>query len=128
MPAKKLYADIGSSPCRIVAMTLDVIGLEYEYVPTNPLAGETNTPEFLKINMQHNVPVFIDEDGFNMNESRPIAVYLAQKYDKSGKLFPDDIKTQAIINQVIIPYSVCSTGCGLYFYTLLKVSTKRELL
>ncbi len=42
--------------------------------------------------------MFIDEDGFSMNESRAIAVYLAQKYDKSGKLYPSCIKQQALIN------------------------------
>ena len=45
------------------------------------------------------MPYFVDNDGFGVNESRVIAVYLAQKYDSSKALFPDDLKVQATINQ-----------------------------
>ena len=86
-----------SAPDRLVAMTLDTIGLDYDYIETKPFK-DTATPEFIRMNIQHNVPVFVDSDGFTINESKVIVVYLAQKYDKAGKLFPNDVKTQAIIH------------------------------
>ena len=54
---------------------------------------------FFQLNPQGKIPYFIDEDGFGINESRVIAVYLAQKYDTSKRLFPDDLQVQANINQ-----------------------------
>ena len=94
-----LYGVPISCPTRTVTMTMDMIGLDFEFEAVNPLKGDTRKPEFLKLNAQHQIPVFIDGDGFKMNESRAIAKYLAQKYDKSGTLFPDDLKIQAAVNQ-----------------------------
>ena len=45
----KVYGVPLSSPFRTVIMTCEVLGLDYEIVPTNPLIGETNSPEFLKV-------------------------------------------------------------------------------
>ena len=54
---------------------------------------------FLQINPQHNVPCFVDED-VTLNESRAICVYIVQKFGgKASSLFPDNIVTQAKINQ-----------------------------
>ncbi len=98
MPKPKLYGVPISAPTRNVAVLLDVLNVDYEYENCHPLTGDTHTPQFLKINPQHNVPVFVDACGFTMNESRPIAVYVAQKYDKGKTLYPSDIKEQALIN------------------------------
>ena len=49
--------------------------------------------------MQHCIPVFVDDDGFTINESSAIIIYLAEKYDKSGTLYPKDIKIRTRINQ-----------------------------
>ena len=54
----------------------------------------------MQLNPQHNVPVLVDGD-LVLNESRAICVYIAQKYDKTGKLYPSDIKTQARVNQML---------------------------
>ena len=54
---------------------------------------------FLQLNPESKIPYFIDEDGFGINESRVIAMYLAQKYDTKKTLVPADIKVQAIIHQ-----------------------------
>ena len=93
----KVYGVMPSPPCRIVYTILDVVGEEFEDIPTPP--GEaTRTPEYLKMNNQHNVPTFVDADGFTLGDSRPIAVYLATRYDKTGKLYPNDPKVRAMIH------------------------------
>ena len=49
MAPVKIYGVPLSPPFRTVVMTCEILGLDYEIVPTNPLIGETNTPEFLKV-------------------------------------------------------------------------------
>ena len=57
-------------------------------------------PHFLKINPLHNIPVVID-GSLNMNESRAIMAYLAEKYSKDGgaKLMGSTPEQKAVINQ-----------------------------
>ena len=50
------------------------------------------------MNPQHNIPTMKDGD-FVMNESRAIAGYIANAYDKTGKLYPKDPKVQARVDQ-----------------------------
>ena len=50
------------------------------------------------MNPQHTIPTMKDGD-FCMNESRPIATYLASKYGKDDKLYPKDVTTRAIVDQ-----------------------------
>jgi glutathione S-transferase len=44
-----IYGMPPSPPCRILMMTCDVIGLEYEMRPCNITKGENRTPEYLKV-------------------------------------------------------------------------------
>jgi glutathione S-transferase len=41
-------------------MTAEVLGVDYTMVKTNPMEGDTRTPEFLAINPQHNIPTMVD--------------------------------------------------------------------
>ena len=97
----KIYGDDLSPFCRIVYTVCNVLNVEYEKVTMKPMFRPAPDQDFIKMNPQNNVPVMLDVDGFAMNESRAIAVYLAQKYDKTGKLFPADIVTQARINNYL---------------------------
>lgn len=45
----KLYATDLSAPCRAVAMVLEIMGIDYEWVETHPLHGDHMKPEFLKV-------------------------------------------------------------------------------
>jgi len=57
-----LYSMPGSPACRSVLMTAKAIGLDLKIVEVNTLAGETKTPEYLKLNPQHTVPTLVDND------------------------------------------------------------------
>jgi len=87
-----------SAPCRIVNMTAECLGLEYEFKIVDLMAGEHMKPEFLAMNPQHNIPTMKDGD-FVMNESRAIAAYLVNKHGADDKLYPKDAETRARVDQ-----------------------------
>jgi len=87
-----------SAPCRAVRLTAKMVGVELNLKELNLMAGEQMTPEFIKINPQHNIPTIVD-DGFSLNESRAICGYLVQKYAKDDTLYPKEAKARAIVDQ-----------------------------
>lgn len=87
------------SPCvRAVKITLEALGLDYEYKQVNLQAGEHLSEDFLKKNPQHTVPV-LDDNGTVIWDSHAIATYLVDKYGKSDDLYPKDLAKRAAINQ-----------------------------
>lgn len=77
-------------------MCLNAIGLEHEFVVINPLAGETQTEEYLKMNPSGKIPA-IDDDGFYLFESNAIMKYLCRKY--KSDFYPSDIVEQAHVDK-----------------------------
>merc|ERR1711992_349742 len=94
----EVYGMSLSAPCRIVNMTAECLGLDYEFKVVDLMAGEHMKPEFLAMNPQHNIPTMKDGD-FVMNESRAIAAYLVNKYGADDKLYPKDAETRARVDQ-----------------------------
>ena len=89
----QIYGMQLSAPCRIVEMTAEVLGLEYEFKVVDLFSGENMKPEFLALNPQHNIPCVKDGE-FVGNESRAVAAYLASKYGKDDSLYPKDLETR----------------------------------
>lgn len=85
-------------------MTVEILGIQdkLEMRDVNPMKGENVTPEFLKINHMHCVPVLVDED-LILNDSHVIATYLTLKYKtpKSEELYPADIKLKHKVDQML---------------------------
>jgi glutathione S-transferase len=76
-----------------VRWMLQELGVDFESVTVNLMAGEHHYPEFLKINPAGKVPVLID--GYLvLTESVGISLYLAEKYPHKG-LIPTDIKQRS---------------------------------
>jgi glutathione S-transferase len=92
----KLYGQYMSRAQRCL-WTLEEIGVEYEHVKTDQGAGESRTPEFLKLNPNGHVPTMQDGD-FILWESMAICQYLAKKYD-DGNLWPSDPEQQGLTMQ-----------------------------
>lgn len=46
------YVDL-SPPARAVLLTAKRLGIELDYKTVNPLAGDTQTPEYLKVHNSH---------------------------------------------------------------------------
>ena len=92
----KLYGLELSFPVNRVRLCLNAMGQEYEFIPLNPLAGETQTEEYLKLSPSGKIPA-IDDDGFSLFESNTIMRYLCRKYNSD--FYPDDITAQADVDK-----------------------------
>jgi len=94
----EVYGMNVSAPCRIVTMTAECLGVEYDFKVVDMFAGEHMQPDFLELNPMHNLPTMVDGD-FVMNESRAIAAYLVNKYGEDDKLYPKDAEIRARVDQ-----------------------------
>lgn len=76
-----------------IYIALEELGLAYNAIPIDVLAGEHFTPEFKKLNPNAKVPVIVDHDAAGgltctVFESGAILLYLAEK---TGRLLPTDL-------------------------------------
>lgn len=88
----KLY---GFGPTRSLRAMwgLKELGLQFEFIPVNLLAGEHQRPEYLALNPAGKVPVLVDGDVV-LSESAAIVLYLAEKYPEKG-LMPKSLEQRA---------------------------------
>ncbi len=92
----KLYGLGVSPPVIRVRLCLNALGAEHEFIQINPLAGETQTEDYLKLHPAGKIPA-IDDDGFALFESNAIMKYLSRK--NKSDFYPDDIIAQAHIDK-----------------------------
>jgi glutathione S-transferase len=85
----RLYRNAISGHCHRVELFLNILGVAYESVDVDLRAGGHKTPEFLALNPFGQVPVLQDGE-LVLADSNAILVYLARKYDASGRWLPDD--------------------------------------
>ncbi|HXZ86189.1 MAG TPA: glutathione S-transferase family protein [Myxococcota bacterium] len=76
---------------RKISIALEELGLRYEVHPVNLQKNEQLTPEFLKLNPNHKIPV-IDDDGQVIWESGAILLHLGEKHDPMGVILPKDAR------------------------------------
>jgi glutathione S-transferase len=76
-----------------VRWMLQELGVDFEAITVNLVAGEHRRPDFLKINPAGKLPVLVDDD-LVLTESVAIVLYLAEKYPHKG-LLPTDIKQRS---------------------------------
>ena len=77
-----------------VHFTVNSLGLDYDYVSVNLMAGPDEA--YRKVHPLGKVPA-IDDDGFTLFESGAITRYLAAKCGSS--LYPDDLQQRARVEQ-----------------------------
>jgi glutathione S-transferase len=78
----RLY-EFGPTRSIRVRWTLQELGVDFESVKINLVAGDHRRPEFLKINPAGKLPVLVDGD-LVLTESVAIVLYLAEKYPDKG--------------------------------------------
>lgn len=76
---------------------LSLLGVKAEIVDVDLANGAHKQPDFLKLNSFGQVPV-LDDDGFIVNDSNAILVYLATKLGRKDWL-PDDLQSVAKIQK-----------------------------
>jgi len=82
----KIYGDLNSGNCLKVKWVCDLLGLRYDWIAVDTMAGETRSPGFLKLNGAGQVPVVVFDDGRALAQSNAIIRYLARGSD----LIPTD--------------------------------------
>ncbi|MDR3512313.1 MAG: glutathione S-transferase family protein [Caulobacteraceae bacterium] len=87
----KIYGDSISGNCLKVKWTADRLGLDYDWIETGVLNGQTRTPAFLTLNGAGQVPVVVLPDGRPLAQSNAIILHLAE----GSALIPRDAYQRA---------------------------------
>ena len=87
----KIYGDSISGNCLKVTWTADFLGLSYDWVEVDIMAGESRTPAFLALNPAGQVPVVVLDDGRALSQSNAILLHLAE----ASALIPADAYDRA---------------------------------
>lgn len=102
----RLYHHPVSTCSRRVLMTAVSLGVQLDLVLVDLAKGQQNSPEFLKLNPNHRVPV-LEHDGFILWESYAIMQYLADMVPNQT-IYPNDFRARADVNRWLF-------WCGQYF-------------
>ena len=87
----KIYGDSISGNCLKAKWVADYLGLAYDWVEVNIMAGESRTPTYLAMNPAGQVPVLVRDDGRSLAQSNAIILHLAEGSD----LIPQDAYQRA---------------------------------
>ena len=77
----RIFGDSISGNCLKVKWVADRLGLKYEWIEIDILAGESRTPEFLALNPAGQVPMVVLDDGRPLAQSNAIILHLAEGSD-----------------------------------------------
>lgn len=94
----RLYRNRLSGHAHRAELLLSLLRLPYEPVDVDMRAGAHKTPEYLAKNAFGQVPVIEDGD-VTVADSNAILVYLALRYDDSGRWYPRDAVAAARIQR-----------------------------
>ncbi|XP_068144220.1 glutathione S-transferase 1 [Drosophila tropicalis] len=126
-----LYGVEPSPPVRFCKLTLNALGLQYEYKLVNLLAGENRTKEYMLKNPQHTVPM-LEDDGKFIWESHAICAYLVRKYAKDDTLYPKDYFKRAVVDQrlhfesgVVFQGCIRNIALPLFYQNVTEVSRSK---
>ncbi|KAI5122250.1 hypothetical protein M0805_007115 [Coniferiporia weirii] len=97
----KIHGSPFSTCTQAVVTAFKEIGLAYEVVPVNLGAGEHKKADYIAQKQPFGqIPVLVEEDGFQVYESRAIARYAIAKYAPGSALVPtSDLKKLALFEQ-----------------------------
>ena len=73
----KIYGDIYSGNCYKLKLLCSILSIDHEWIAVDILKGDTETPEFLRMNPDGKIPLLVTSDGNYLAESNAILFYLA---------------------------------------------------
>lgn len=91
----KVYGDKGSGNCLKVLYVAEYLGLNFEWIDIDMMAGETRTAAFLARNPAGQIPLIELDDGRVLSQSNAILLYLA----RGSELIPEDVWLLAQVHQ-----------------------------
>ena len=94
----KLYRHALSGHSHRVELFLTLLGLEFDLVDVDLMAGEHKQPAFLALNPFGQVPVLVD-GATVISDANAILVYLAERYDSEARWYPNDMVERAEIQR-----------------------------
>ena len=101
----KLYDFELSGSCYKIRLLLNMLGQKYESTTVDFVNKEHKTAKYTTLNPFGEIPIF--EDGnLRLRDAQAIMVYVASKYDQSGRWYPQDPESMGRIQQWL------STGGG----------------
>src|SRR5262245_37326560 len=87
MKLELLYAPFTCSLVPYILLT--EAGAEFDVRPVNMMRGQHMTPDFLRLNPRHKVPVLL-QDGVPLTEVIAIATWIARSYP-NARLLPSEM-------------------------------------
>lgn len=94
-----------SGSCYKIRLLLSMLGQRYERVNVDFVNKEHKTDRYLALNAFGEIPILYDGE-LRLRDAQAIMVYLARKYDKTNRWYPDDPQATGRIQQWL------STGGG----------------
>ncbi|MFA9420638.1 MAG: glutathione S-transferase family protein [Gammaproteobacteria bacterium] len=91
----KIYGDVHSGNCYKLKLLCSLLSIQHEWIAVDILKGESQTPEFLRLNPNGKIPLLVTDKGECLAESNAILFYLARNSD----LLPGDALHQARVLQ-----------------------------
>ncbi|EJD00514.1 glutathione S-transferase [Fomitiporia mediterranea MF3/22] len=97
----KLVGLYSSTCTRMVTVALREIGVPYELIPVD-FFNDLKKEEFLATKQPFGqIPILIEDDGFQLFEGRAIARYLIAKYAPDSSLIPKEPRKLALFEQAM---------------------------
>ena len=100
MSTIKLYRHPLSGHSHRVELMLSMLGLDAEIIDIDLMKGEHKQAEFLSKNRFGQVPL-LEDGGRFIADSNAILVYLAKKYDSSGRLLPAEPENATAVQHML---------------------------
>ncbi|WP_420418514.1 glutathione S-transferase family protein [Pacificispira sp.] len=94
----RLYRHPLSGHAHRAELMLSLLGLEADLIEVDLASGAHKAPDFLALNPLGQVPV-IQDAAVTLADSNAILVYLARKYDPSGRWYPSDPEAAAAVQR-----------------------------
>lgn len=91
----KIFGDSISGNCLKLKWTADLLGIDYQWVETSVMKGESRTPAYLAMNPAGQVPAVLLDDGRMLAQSNAIITWMAE----DSALIPVDAYDRAKMNE-----------------------------